>query len=126
MKAKNVFESSKFCYVFCKLSNLLFITIKQDARGEYYAVTTRLDKIRFICGILIGIWNYIDNNTKTEAVESNRTIIFGIAMFIYTKYQLFIPLIVTFENFFYRYEYFNIVKNLQWIDRKVIKSSLSS
>jgi hypothetical protein len=118
MRTKNVFESSIFCYIFCKLSNLLFITIKRDSSGRYYAETTRLDKIRFFFGLLIGIW-YNLYFTETDKVESNRAIIFEIAIFLSSKFHFSAQFMIMVGTFLYRNEYFDIVQNLHWIDTKV-------
>jgi hypothetical protein len=117
-KAKNIFQSSKFCYFLCKITNILFVTIRRDASGKYYAVTTRLDVFRFICGLCVGVWNYIDN-TGTTLGSSNRSIIFEIGMFLCSKYQFVLAFAVMIGTFFYRYEFFKILKNLHWIDQKV-------
>lgn len=116
-KAKNVFESTRFYYLFCKCMCLLFITIGQDASGKYYAVTTKFDKIRLIFGILVGIWNfyiYLGIN-----VNSSRAIIFEIGMNACTKWQITSPFLIMIGTYFYRFEYFEAIKNLNWIDRKV-------
>ncbi|KAG5685016.1 hypothetical protein PVAND_014219 [Polypedilum vanderplanki] len=120
-KAKNIFESSKYCYIALKITNLLFITVKQDEIGKYYAETTKFDLLRFICGILVGIW-YIFDNSGSKLGDSQRAIIFEIALFLCSKYEYVMPFCVMTGTFYYRFEYFKIIKNLNWIDQILLKN----
>jgi hypothetical protein len=118
MKAKNVFESSKLCCFFCKLLNFNFITIEGSARGGYSARTSRLDKIRFILGVFVISWNFIESFGLSSNSDA-RAIIFEIGMTMCSKWQILLGLYVMIGTFHYRFEYFKVISGLHWIDRKV-------
>jgi hypothetical protein len=120
-RVRNVFESGKFCYFYCKAVCLLCITIKKE-QGRFHAATTKLDKLSFFIGMLTWILNLIFN-TK---IKVNHSSIFEIGMLLCCKWSYALPIFVMTGTYLYRYEFFHIVKNFHWIDTKVRKREFES
>jgi hypothetical protein len=120
-KARNVFESSGFCYLFCKFVYLLFITVGRDEKGKFYSVTTRMDKINFAIGIAFFVVNLIFNTN----IIVDHSSIFEIGMLMSFKWSYALPLFVMIGTFYYRHEFFYVLMHFHWIDVKVNSRSSS-
>lgn len=122
-KATNVFESNKFNYILCKILSFLFITIKTNGRN-FYHVTTKFDKFRFIFVVMLIFGNFY-LISQINLKSSVRSVILEIGLFISANIQSAAPLLLMIGTFYYRNEYFNVLKNLNWIDKEVNSDDLS-
>lgn len=124
LRAKNVFEANKICYLFSRILNFEYVTIERSKNdGMVKGNTTKWDVLRLIVGFSCGILIFYDV-ASTKLKPEKRSIIFEMAMSFNGKIQALQPSLVMLQVFHYRYEYFKIFMILDWIDRKVINGSL--
>lgn len=124
LRAKNIFEANKICYLFSRILNFEFVTIERSKKdGMVKGFTTKWDVLRLIIGLSCGILIFYDV-ASTKLKPEKRSIIFEMAMSFNGKIQTLHPSLVMLQVFLYRYEYFKIFMILDWIDRKVFNVSL--
>jgi hypothetical protein len=100
-----------------KIINCQFATISGNGK-QYFSSTTLFDVVRFTFGLMLIAWLISDIIVSTFQVK-NRSIIFEIGMFVIGKLEMIQPLVVMWQVFIFRHEYFNIHNDLDWIDEKV-------
>lgn len=118
LRAGNVFEASKICEIFGKVVHFIFITIKRDKKGNYYAYTSLFDIVRIAIGIIYCCFVFIDVSKPYEQYSSRSTI-FELMVWINTRIEVLHPTFALIIVFYFRYDYFTIKKTLQKIDDKV-------
>lgn len=114
----NIFDATKYCNKLSEILNHKFVTIKQNKNGRYYPKTTSFDVARFFIGVALLIWLYIDLSERPFKL-TQRSIIFEIGMVFNSKLEVLHPIFVMFHVFCRRHEYFRILNNIMWIDKKV-------
>ena len=117
-KAENVFEVNKITYYFSKIINFHFLTIEKIKYGKYRVYTSKWDIVRFFISMSFYIWYFLDS-FKTPLSITERSIIFDIGNMLNGKLQMLHPAISMVQIFCFRKEYFKIIENIHWIDRKV-------
>ncbi|KAG5685017.1 hypothetical protein PVAND_014220 [Polypedilum vanderplanki] len=117
--AENIFDVMHFCSKFSKILNFNFVTFEKFQKNKYRARTTFCDVLRLIIGILLSSIMLII--VSERALElSSRSIIFEISTFMFTRIVVLNVIFVMLQIFFYRHEYFNILNNIQKIDKKLM------
>lgn len=118
LTAKDSFEANKFCYIYGKIINFIFVTITKDKIGNYVSQTTKQDVLRFFIGFPIALYIFYDT-LATNLKQEKRSIIFEIILVINGKVQTLQTGVVMLQMFLFRSEYFKILKSIEWIDMKV-------
>ena len=117
-RAKNVFDSNKFCYLFSRAINFVFVTIVGGKDGISRGYTSKWDVLKLILGLFFGFL-FIYDLMSTSLQPQKRSIIFEITMSLSGKIQGFTPPMIMLQVFYFRYDYLKIFMNIDWIDRKV-------
>lgn len=119
LRAQNIFEANRFCYLFSRIINFEIVTIvKSKKDGTVKGFTSKWDVLRFIAGFAFGLLMFFDI-ALTSLQLQKRSIIFEIAMSLNGKNQGLHCLLVMLQIYVYRYEYLRIFVILDWIDLKV-------
>lgn len=119
LRAGNVFEASKFCDYFSNFFELKFVTIEKDKKNNYFATTSITDVIRLIMGISYCIWILFDISKTPFDINSSRSMIFELLIYINSRVQGIHPILVMLQAFNHRFDYYQIKRDTQWIDEKV-------
>ena len=116
---KDFFEVMKFCNLISDIVGYKFVTIERNKLGKYHAFTSNLDKIKFLVAVILCSWLFMDLwNTPIEK-HSKRSLIFEIIINLNGKIQGNHCGVVMLAAFFMRHKFFEIMKNILWIDQKV-------
>lgn len=120
--AKDVLEANKSCYFCSKLMNFVFVSTSKNENGiNYKSQTTKWDILRFLIAFPFAVYIFYDTLSTSLKLEK-RSIIFEFIMVLNGKMQTIHVAIVMLQLFFYRNEYFKILRSLYWIDMKVFHS----
>lgn len=118
-RAENIFEVNTINYYFSKIINFHFLTITEVKYGKYHVYTSKWDILRFIIPMCFYIWYCLDT-FKNPLTITDRSIIFDIGNMLIGKIQIIHPAMSMVQIFCFRLEYYKILQNIHWIDRKVI------
>lgn len=120
LRPKNFFEAYKFCNFVAQFVGAQFITIKKDKIGKYFAKTSKLDGVRIITCLFLGVWmtKYV---LEISMENSARSVIFEIMTVVNGKFQGDHSFLVIIQFVILRHEYFKILRNIHEIDEKVSK-----
>ena len=118
---ENIFHTNSFCYCFAKLINFNFVTIVYQKSGVYTCHTNISDKMRLAVGVAFYCWIFYDSILKSKFSTTKRSIIFDLGSLVYGKAQLLLPVISISQIYYFRFEYFNILQNLDQIDKNVVR-----
>lgn len=118
-QAKNIFEALFFSTLWSKVIGFNFITIYKNKSTNYSYATNFLDFLRFFAWIIFSFSLAMDNLRNPFDPNSNRSFIFEFLVALNGKFGAFRAGFELMLIFFFRHEYFSILKNINWIDEKV-------
>ncbi len=119
-KYENFFEASNFCNSYTKIFGTSFIKISRNDRGKYFATSSFSDIFRLLIGITYSIFLFLDVKKKTtQNFDLNRSIIFEIITVANSMVESIHPAFVMVICYHFKFDFFIIRKNIDWIDQKV-------
>ena len=118
LQAKNIFESSKFCFFVNKFCGFLFFTVSKDATGNYLHKTSALDLCIFFLSLIFNVWTLYSTAANPPFFKTG-SVILNIGGWFNARLVMFQPVILVLLNFYNRKQIFLLLKTFFLIDQKV-------